>query len=160
MATRGGKESNLERDPVAHVGPLHDAASDDVSVELGNHEPDVRPLHLVAVELGRPAGLVRQELPADADEVLDVRVSRSWPDLDHPDLLSLPCRFAYRSPRRKTSSPSGTETIPMMISGQMSDHIALMPAPLMIASRIPSSAYVAGEIFDSACIHSGSTLTG
>ena len=48
----------------------------------------------------------------------------------------------------------------MMISGQMCDHIAVTPAPLMIASRIPSSAYVAGEMTEIHCIQSGSTLTG
>ncbi len=47
--------------------------------------------------------------------------------LGHPDLFSLPCFFAYCSPRLNTHSPSGIETTPMMISGQSSSHIAVIP---------------------------------
>jgi hypothetical protein len=35
-----------------------------------------------------------------------------------------------------------------------------MPSPFRIAWRIPRSAYVAGEIVESHCIHCGSTETG
>ena len=34
------------------------------------------------------------------------------------------------------------------------------PAPWRIDARLPRSAYVAGEIFEIHCIHSGSTVTG
>ena len=42
----------------------------------------------------------------------------------------------------------------------MSCHSDPSDAPSRIAARIPSSAYVAGEIVESHCIHSGSTSTG
>ena len=50
--------------------------------------------------------------------------------------------------------------MPITISGQMSPQSAATPAPSRIAARIPRSAYVAGEIFDSHSIHVGRTLTG
>ncbi len=113
--------------------------ADDLAVELRDENRSIG--HQSRAELlDRPRRLVRQDGALDPDPAFEVRVRLGAPDLNHPDLFSFPWRFAYLSPRRKTSSPSGTETIPIRISGQMSGHIALMPAPLMIASRIPSSA--------------------
>ena len=55
----------------------------------------------------------------------------------------------------RSRQPSGTEMTPMMISGQMSPHNVVSPAPSRIALRMPRSAYVAGEMFDSHCIQLG-----
>jgi hypothetical protein len=52
------------------------------------------------------------------------------------------------------------QAAPITSSGQMSSHSEESDAPSRIAPRIPSSAYVAGEIFESHCIHSGRTSTG
>src|SRR5262249_35868141 len=79
-------------------------------------------------------------------------------DLHQPLRFSFPCFFAYRSPRWKMARPSGIATTAMRSSGQTLAHAR--PAPLTIDSRQPRSAYVAGEIFAIACIHSGITDTG
>ena len=52
------------------------------------------------------------------------------------------------------------ETTPITSSGQISSHIVDRPWPSRIAALAASSAYVAGEIFASHCIHVGSTSTG
>ena len=72
-------------------------------------------------------------LPAQGGQVL-----LDGADLRHPDLLSLPWRFAYRSPLRKIRSPSGTDAAPMMSNGQTSAHAS--PAPCRIDARVPRSA--------------------
>src|SRR5205814_56064 len=56
-------------------------------------------------------------------------------------------------------SPIGTETTPITSSAQISDQRSVIPAPSTIAARQPRSGELAGEIFDSNCIHSGSTDT-
>ena len=48
----------------------------------------------------------------------------------------------------------------MINIGQMSPQTAPTLAPSRIADRSPRSAYVAGEIFASHCMNSGSTDTG
>src|SRR5215211_575630 len=89
-----------------------------------------------------------------------VQVGAGLCSADHPERLSLPCCFAYRSPRWNTQTPSGTETMPITMSGQMSPQSSPTPAPSRIAARMPRSAYVAGEIVAIHCIHWGRTETG
>ena len=115
-----------------------------------------------AQRVDRSGRLVREHDAPDVDPCLEVGVRLGRPNLDvrHPDRFNLPCRFAYCSPRRNTQSPSGIETMPMRISGQISSHIESRPAPSRMASRAPSSAYVAGEITAIHCIHVGRTSTG
>ena len=132
--------ARVDEPSAPHVGGPSEPSADDLAVELRDeHEP----VGLVTLPklLHAPRRLVRERRALDANPPLQVRIRLGCADLDaHPDLFSFPWRFAYRSPRRKTSSPSGTETIPITTSGQSSSPMAVMPAPSMIASRIPSSA--------------------
>ncbi len=80
--------------------------------------------------------------------------------LHQPLRLSFPCLFAYSSPRRNTHRPSGMEIAPISTSGPISSPSSMTPSPSRMAARIPSSAYVAGEIVESHCIHPGRTSTG
>src|SRR5207237_5274059 len=107
--------------------------------------------------LDRRRPLVRHDGHADAAPRLEVGVRLRGPYANHPDLFSFPCFLAYRSPVRKTSRPSGTETRPRTTSGQTSAQAT--PVPCRICSRFARSAYVAGEIFEIHCIQPGSTET-
>src|SRR5581483_1839409 len=115
------------------------------------------------VLIRRPQLLGRDRLAGD-DARLDrrpalvVRLRRDDAQLDHPERLSLPRFFAYRSPALKTTSPIGIENAPITSSGHTSAHAR--PVPCSTCCRLPRSAYVAGEIFAIHCIQPGSTLTG
>ena len=45
----------------------------------------------------------------------------------HPDLFSFPCRFACRSPTRKTARPIGVASTAMISSGQTSAQTRPVP---------------------------------
>src|SRR5215217_5574129 len=98
------------------------------------------------------------DLSEDANAELDIGVGLRG--ADHPDRLSLPCRFACSSPRRKTQMPSGIEMNPMISIGHRSPQTWLTVAPSRIAERSPRNAYVAGEIVAIHCMNCGRTETG
>src|SRR4029077_16211910 len=75
-----------------------------------------------------------------------------------PDLFSLPCFFAYRSPILNTISPIGIENTPITSNGHTSSQAS--PAPSRIELRQPRSAWGAGDISAIHCIHWGSSSTG
>src|SRR5215210_9095935 len=127
------KDADDHRRPLGRLGGPAEAEPDDlVAVERDEVEalrlPFQPPLHVV--KLGRLARCDRRPDLAPGCEV-GVRLRAA----DHPDLFSFPCRFAYCSPIRKTSRPSGIETAPIRTSGQSSSPIAVTPSPRRMASR-------------------------
>ena len=152
----------LRQDDVAHVRPARQVRADrggaacDRPVDPADHANVVGLAHAAPLELvrgdrvprhhGAPEGRVRLVTRAVVEGELgdlEVRVDA------HPDRFSLPCRLAYTSPRLKIARPSG------MRDGADHERAARCraratpsDAPSRIAARIPSSAYVAGEIFD------------
>ncbi len=125
---------------VPQVGARDEPRSGEAAVELGD---EVEPLRLAREPLAHLHDLRRALVRLDGEPHgaagLEVGVRLRAAKLDaHPDRFSFPCRFAYRSPVRKTSSPSGIETPPIRSNGHTSAHSS--PAPCRICSRFPRSA--------------------
>jgi len=137
--TRLGQHAGRDEPAAGRVRHPGQPAARELPVQLGEHAQLLR-LRARADLLDRPGRLVREDDAPHVEPGLDVLVGLDRPEVDHPDRFSFPCRFAYCSPRRKTQSPSGIDTAPITISGQMSPHTAAGPAPSMIAALIPRSA--------------------
>jgi hypothetical protein len=87
MHARGNEPAAL------HIRAPSKPSADDLAVEVGD-ENELSGLFTLPELLHRPRRLVRNDGALDADPALEIRVGLGCADLDHPDRLSFPCRFA------------------------------------------------------------------
>jgi hypothetical protein len=87
------QDSGDEVEPVGQFGSIGDTASREVAVELSEEK---QPLRLLAstVQLYGAGRTVRDHYAANMDPCLQVRVGLRRADPNHPERVSLPCRFA------------------------------------------------------------------
>ncbi len=165
---RGDVVDRVEDDVGERERPLHSRGRHvaDLDPDLVRLRSQLRDHVRREVDAGDPhaSGRERHRDPAGADRQLEGAAARQrlqevddrldWhagrrgvvalrdlacePVLRHPARFSFPCRFACRSPTRKTARPIGVARTAMISSGQTSAHA--MPAPLMIEARHPRSA--------------------
>ncbi len=136
LAPRLGEHARKRERPPRDRGARGDGAADDVPVPQREQVPPVRVVPERATEIHDPDRQVGLDRVLHAHPGLELGVAESLDD--HPDLFSLPCFFAYTSPRLKIASPSGMQTTPITSSGHTSAHMT--PRPSRIEPRIPRSA--------------------
>src|SRR5205085_7947365 len=107
-----------ERSETRHLRARRKARPGELAVELREEEHPARRLDAPEL-LDRRRPLVWNDRHPHSAPRVQVGVRLREPQ-DHPDRLSFPCFLAYRSPVRKTSRPSGTDTRPRTISGHTS----------------------------------------
>ena len=100
-AARLGQHARREEAAPGESERPGEARADRRAVELGEQVEAPR-VALAPLALLLDVGRARPGVIAFQTATYASRSASSVGDADHPDRFSLPCRFAYRSPRRKT----------------------------------------------------------